>query len=86
MVVVVVVGSGLVALYVFSRGAQAEMLAIPSSVWKVCRFHYSLSRFTAAGAMFLHGGPGVRGALCGLMSPGLGSARWERGGAALWPS
>ena len=39
------------------------MLAIPSSVWKVCRFHYSLSRFTAAGVMFLHGGQGVRGKL-----------------------
>lgn len=59
------------------------MLGIPSSVWKVCRFHYSLSRFIAAGVMFLHGGQGVRGKLCGLVSPGLSSG--GRGGSCCGP-
>lgn len=68
-------GTRVGSLYVFFDGAQAEMLAIPSSVWKVCRFHYSLSRFAAAVALFLHGGPRLRCKLCGLVSPGLSSAR-----------
>lgn len=55
------------------------MLAIPSSVWKVCRFHYSLSRFTAAVAMFLHGGPRVRGELCGQASAAQGKGESGRG-------
>lgn len=58
--------------------AQAEILAIPTSVWKVCRFHYSLSHFTTAVAMFLHGGPGVGGELCGPASLGFSSTRWGR--------
>ncbi len=68
-------GPGLVVSVYFFERVQAKMLAIPSSVWKVCRFHYSLSRFAVAVAMFLHGGPGVRGELCGLVSQGLSSAR-----------
>lgn len=44
------------------------MLSIPSSVWKVCRFHYSLSHFTAALSVFLHGSLRVRGNFCGLVS------------------
>ena len=61
-------------MYVFSDGAQAEVLAIPSCVWKVCRFHYSLSRLAEV-AMFLHGGPRVRGKVFSLVSPGLNRAR-----------
>lgn len=47
------------------------MLSIPSSVWKVCRFHYSLSHFTAALSVILPGSLRVRGNFCGLVSPDL---------------
>lgn len=57
------------------------MLGIPSCVCKVFRFHYSLSRFAPAVAVFLHGGPRVRGELCGLVSPGVGGASSGEGAA-----
>lgn len=74
-------GARVGTLYVFCFffvKAQAEMLAIPPSVWKVCRFHYSLSRFTAAVAMFSPGGPRVGGELCGPAGLGFSSTRWGR--------
>lgn len=62
------------------------MLAIPSSVWKVGCFHYSLSRFTAAVAVLLRGGPGgTRLARwpCEPQQCGEGGGRGgERGGAS----
>lgn len=58
------------------------MLAIPSSVWKVCHFHYSLSRFTAAVVMFLHGGPGGRRQALWPCEPGPQRCECRREGVA----
>lgn len=63
------VGS-LVVCY-FSDKPSSEMLSIPSSVWKVCRFHYTPSHFTAALPVFLRGSLRVWGNFCGLVSPDL---------------
>lgn len=49
------------------------------SVWKVCRFHYSLSRFTAAVAMFLHGGPRGKGQALWPCESGLSAVRGKEG-------
>lgn len=64
----------------FFDRAQASMLTIPSSVWKVWCFHYSLSHF----AVFLHRGPGVGAMLCGLVSPDPSSAGWGSGTRHTW--